>query len=360
MNPFRWPFRHQMLLGATACFALIGFAIYTQLSWGLEPCPLCIFQRLAFAGPATVTFVPGGVDLRGVALALGGGRLTLNGLIGKWAPEAAPAAAENQGSLLEARRVLDASRDLVRLVAAALARDLTRVYQLVLAHQALSSKSEHADEASARRCLQAEVWKAPAAADPAAASAEWRCQSTPCVCLPPDFGRYGGLLVSLADARTPEEVKAVVLASASPVGSWRWRSDPGVHHFVSLGGMVGFGGTWYAAGAPTADRFVPRLLVPFGVDYQLGRVGLTWSTFFQVVDLAGYTRFASDDTRSSPRVLEAVSPGLWLKGALPRTPFTFSVGAAYDLDAGGPTPAPAWRLNAGLSIDAPLYILYRN
>lgn len=36
-------------LGALACFAFIGFAIFSQFQWGLQPCPLCIFQRIAFA-----------------------------------------------------------------------------------------------------------------------------------------------------------------------------------------------------------------------------------------------------------------------------------------------------------------------
>ena len=48
-NPFRWSFRSQCLAGFAACAALIGFAIYSQFAWGLEPCPLCIFQRIAFA-----------------------------------------------------------------------------------------------------------------------------------------------------------------------------------------------------------------------------------------------------------------------------------------------------------------------
>ena len=59
MNPFRWSFRAQMLSGAVVCFALIGFAIYSQLAWGLEPCPLCIFQRLAFAALGLLTLVAG-------------------------------------------------------------------------------------------------------------------------------------------------------------------------------------------------------------------------------------------------------------------------------------------------------------
>jgi len=49
MNPLRWSFRTQFLLGFLICVALLGYAIYLQLHMGLEPCPLCIFQRIAFA-----------------------------------------------------------------------------------------------------------------------------------------------------------------------------------------------------------------------------------------------------------------------------------------------------------------------
>ncbi|MEO8315675.1 MAG: disulfide bond formation protein B [Pseudomonadota bacterium] len=35
------------LLAAVACFALFGYAMYSQLYQGLQPCPLCIFQRVA-------------------------------------------------------------------------------------------------------------------------------------------------------------------------------------------------------------------------------------------------------------------------------------------------------------------------
>ncbi len=35
------------LLGALACAALIGFALYLQYQQGEDPCPLCIFQRVA-------------------------------------------------------------------------------------------------------------------------------------------------------------------------------------------------------------------------------------------------------------------------------------------------------------------------
>ena len=49
MNPFRWSFRAQFLLGFLVCASLLGYALYDQFVQKLEPCPLCIFQRLAFA-----------------------------------------------------------------------------------------------------------------------------------------------------------------------------------------------------------------------------------------------------------------------------------------------------------------------
>ena len=36
-----------IVLGALVCAALIGYALYAQYGLGLEPCPLCMFQRVA-------------------------------------------------------------------------------------------------------------------------------------------------------------------------------------------------------------------------------------------------------------------------------------------------------------------------
>lgn len=83
-NPLRWSFRLQFLLGFLACAALIGFALFSQEVWGLVPCPLCIFQRVAFAALGVVflfgaAFAPKGQAGRGsfgilalVAGAIGG------------------------------------------------------------------------------------------------------------------------------------------------------------------------------------------------------------------------------------------------------------------------------------------------
>jgi disulfide bond formation protein DsbB len=59
LDKSRWSFRSLCLLGFAACVALVGFAIFSQFQWGLQPCPLCIFQRIAFAALALVLLVAG-------------------------------------------------------------------------------------------------------------------------------------------------------------------------------------------------------------------------------------------------------------------------------------------------------------
>jgi disulfide bond formation protein DsbB len=48
MNPLRWSYRTVYLSGFVICAALLGYALYAQYRLGLSPCPLCIFQRIAF------------------------------------------------------------------------------------------------------------------------------------------------------------------------------------------------------------------------------------------------------------------------------------------------------------------------
>ena len=59
-------FRVRFLLGFLACAALIGFAIYSQHRWYLNPCPLCIFQRIAFAALGVVFLLGGLFAPRGI------------------------------------------------------------------------------------------------------------------------------------------------------------------------------------------------------------------------------------------------------------------------------------------------------
>ncbi len=49
--------RKLALAGFLICVGLIAFAIYLQHYEGLEPCPLCMLQRLAFAGLGLIFLV---------------------------------------------------------------------------------------------------------------------------------------------------------------------------------------------------------------------------------------------------------------------------------------------------------------
>lgn len=60
MNPLRWSFRPAFLIGFLICIALVGFAYYSEVQWGLEPCNLCILQRIAFLWMA-LWFLIGGL-----------------------------------------------------------------------------------------------------------------------------------------------------------------------------------------------------------------------------------------------------------------------------------------------------------
>lgn len=76
MNPLRWSFRSAYLLGFVACAALIGFALYAQYVLYMDPCPLCILQRVAFMALGVV-FLVGGMQAP-----RGGGRWVYAGLGG--------------------------------------------------------------------------------------------------------------------------------------------------------------------------------------------------------------------------------------------------------------------------------------
>jgi len=77
LNPFGWSFRCQCLAGFVACVALVGFAIFSQFQWGLEPCPLCIFQRIAFVALALVLLLAGLHAPRGAGGRIGYGLVAL-------------------------------------------------------------------------------------------------------------------------------------------------------------------------------------------------------------------------------------------------------------------------------------------
>lgn len=58
-HPLRLSFRQQFVLGFLACVGLMAYALYSQHVLGYEPCPLCIFQRVAVIALGVVFLVGG-------------------------------------------------------------------------------------------------------------------------------------------------------------------------------------------------------------------------------------------------------------------------------------------------------------
>jgi len=60
MNPLHWSYRTSFLVGFLACAALLAFALYAEYGLGMVPCPLCVFQRIAFLAMG-IFFLLGGL-----------------------------------------------------------------------------------------------------------------------------------------------------------------------------------------------------------------------------------------------------------------------------------------------------------
>lgn len=56
---YRPSMRAAWLLGFLVCAALIAFVLYVEYFQHIEPCPLCIFQRVAFIGIGVVFLIGG-------------------------------------------------------------------------------------------------------------------------------------------------------------------------------------------------------------------------------------------------------------------------------------------------------------
>ena len=66
--------------GAALCAALLAYALYAQFHLGLEPCPLCIFQRIGIAATGVLFLIAALHDPKGRGRSLYGGLIVLGAL----------------------------------------------------------------------------------------------------------------------------------------------------------------------------------------------------------------------------------------------------------------------------------------
>jgi disulfide bond formation protein DsbB len=82
-NGFDWRSRRMLNgVGFLICLGGLGFALYVQYGIGLEPCPLCIFQRLALLALGLVFLVAALHDPRGWGAKVYGVLLGLTATVG--------------------------------------------------------------------------------------------------------------------------------------------------------------------------------------------------------------------------------------------------------------------------------------
>ena len=83
------PFRAMFLAVLACCVGLLGFGLYLQHGLHLEPCPLCILQRMAFIGIGLTALLAYLFNPRGV------GRMFFGLLIALFSAAGAAVAARN-------------------------------------------------------------------------------------------------------------------------------------------------------------------------------------------------------------------------------------------------------------------------
>ena len=69
-------------LGFLACAVLMSYALYAQHVLGLEPCPLCIFQRVAVIAVGVLFLIAALHDPQGKGARVYGGLIDLAALVG--------------------------------------------------------------------------------------------------------------------------------------------------------------------------------------------------------------------------------------------------------------------------------------
>jgi disulfide bond formation protein DsbB len=107
--------------GFVVCAALLAYALYTQFQLGLEPCPLCIFQRIGVAALGVVFLVaalhhPRGWGMRVYAVLIAAAALATMGVAARHVyvqhlpPGSLPSCGAPLGVLLKFTPVFDVIR----------------------------------------------------------------------------------------------------------------------------------------------------------------------------------------------------------------------------------------------------------
>lgn len=165
--------------------------------------------------------------------------------------------------------------------------------------------------------------------------------------LPPDVTRGMILAAEVAQARTPEQIRAALESVVAPPGAWRLKRQRTMLSITGLVGVAGGGELMLASGVSGA-AMVPSagLVGALGLDVSFPVRTSTLGFFVSVIDLGGLLslplgeatarlrgadgveRTATLDvtTRISPEQL--LAPGLYFRWGIARSPFVLAAGAS--------------------------------
>lgn len=173
---------------------------------------------------------------------------------------------------------------------------------------------------------------------------------------PPAFEKYMPFMVDILSSRSAGDVRAALEKYAEPVGGWRNKQDRDFQ--ASLTAFLGAtAGAEYVAGEGALEL---GGFAPVGVDLSHRKVG----AFISLVDLGTLTtvRLDGGDAELPAITLDQIlSPGLYVRVALGKSPFVLGAGASAVRGlrdtAAGDDPI-AWRVHAFVGVDITMFQLY--
>ncbi len=211
----------------------------------------------------------------------------------------------------------------------------------------------------------------------------------PIVGLSPDVTRGMVLAAEIAQARTPEQIRVALESVVTPPGAWRLKRRRPMLSITGLVGVAG-GGEIILASGVSGGAMVPSvgLVGALGLDVSFPARSSTLGFYVSVIDLGallslplgdanvrlrgsdGVERSATLDVTSRISPEQVLSPGIFFRWGIGRSPFVFAAGAsmvpfgrhvqearasANAGDAVFSADASVFRLSAMLAVDLTLF-----
>ncbi len=187
--------------------------------------------------------------------------------------------------------------------------------------------------------------------------------------------KYGGVMASIATAKTSDEVEQAIETYALPVGSSRVKKNSNFN--IALNAYAGlFIGSEKIGGIDDTYKIFNAygVTAPIGISISTGINKYNksaWSTslFFSILDIGAPVafRFKDDKTEQIPTIQlkDIVSPGIFFSVGLPRVPIAVNAGwqmgsvlRKIDPSVASKASANYSRISISLLVDIPLFNFY--